>query len=69
MRFSAIRDGEVLEFEDLPDEAPEPEPVAVDEAADAPGAPADAEDLTLLGDDEPSLSFSGGRSCRVGGRR
>ena len=50
MRFSAIRDGVALEFEDLPDE--ELEPVFDGEAQ----AAADADDLTLLGDDdEPPL--------------
>ena len=50
MRFSAIRDGVALEFEDLPEE--ELEPVFDGEAQ----AAADADDLTLLGDDdEPPL--------------
>ena len=50
MRFSAIRDGVALEFGDLPEE--ELEPVFDGEAQ----AAADADDLTLLGDDdEPPL--------------
>ncbi len=53
MRLRAIRDGDVLEFEDLPDE--EPEPVLAGEAQAA-----DADDLRLLGDeDEPPLIDSG----------
>lgn len=50
MRINAMRDGVALEFEDLPEE--EPEPVLDGEAQ----AAADADDLTLLGDDdEPPL--------------
>lgn len=50
MQINAMRDGVALEFEDLPEE--EPEPVFDGEAQ----AAADADDLTLLGDDdEPPL--------------
>ncbi|MCY4064699.1 MAG: tetratricopeptide repeat protein [Chloroflexi bacterium] len=47
MRLRAIRDGDALEFEDLPEEVPEPEPVVVAEA----GGAAEGDDLTLLDDD------------------
>ncbi len=54
MRLNAIRDGVALEFEDLPEE--EPEPVFDAEAQ----AAADADDMTLLGDDdEPPLVDDG----------
>ena len=54
MRLNAMRDGVALEFEDLPQE--EPEPVIDAEAL----AAADADEMTLLGDDdEPPLVDDG----------
>ena len=55
MRLHAIRDGEALEFVDVPEEEPEPEAETIveDEAGTAAD---DGEDLTLLDDDdEPPL--------------
>ena len=52
MRLRAIRDGEVLEFEELPEEAPEPELVVEAEAGDRAE---DGDDLTLLDDDDEPL--------------
>lgn len=55
MRLHAIRDGEALEFEDPPEEEPESEAAPVIEG-EARSAAEDADDLTLLGDDdEPPL--------------
>ena len=53
MRLHAIRDGESLEFEDAPEEEPEPE--VIDEA-EAQGAAEDPDNLVLVDDDdEPAL--------------
>ncbi len=49
MRLRAIRDGDALEFEDLPEEIPESEMVVEAEAGDAA---AEGDDLTLLDDDD-----------------
>ena len=53
MRLHAIRDGVSLEFEDLPEDEPEPE---IADDAEAQGAAEDADDLALVDDDdEPVL--------------
>ena len=49
MRLRAIRDGDALEFEDLPEEEPEPETVSEAEAGDRAD---DNGGLTLLDDDD-----------------
>ena len=50
MRLRAVRDGDALEFEDLPEVIPEPEQEAEANAGDAADM---GDDLTLLDDDEP----------------
>ncbi|MCY3917434.1 MAG: hypothetical protein OXG49_15605 [Chloroflexi bacterium] len=50
MRLRAVRDGDALEFEDLPEVIPEPELEAEVKAGDAADM---GDDLTLLDDDEP----------------
>ena len=59
LHLRAIRDGDALEFEDVPEEEPEPEmPSAVAGEAEDPAI--DTDDLALLGDDdEPPLVDDG----------
>ncbi len=54
-RLHAVRDGDALEFEDLPEEAPAPDPVAELQFKDLEGAEIGDLDLIDGDDDEPPL--------------